>query len=81
MTFATGLAVVTLNIHHRGMRGREVPSLVKKIVLGCLAKIMLIKFQVPDAKFNDIKPVSKNIDLSHYKGREKRERDEIGKIE
>ncbi|GAB6027786.1 Cholinergic receptor, nicotinic, alpha [Chamberlinius hualienensis] len=45
VTFATGLAVVTLNIHHRGMRGREVPRIVKRFVFGFLAKILLIKFE------------------------------------
>ncbi|EFX76216.1 hypothetical protein DAPPUDRAFT_55424, partial [Daphnia pulex] len=42
VSFATGLSVVTLNIHHRGMRGRGVPPLVKKIVFGVLAKLLFI---------------------------------------
>ncbi|CAG0890050.1 unnamed protein product [Darwinula stevensoni] len=48
VSFATGLSVVTLNIHHRGMRGREVPGVVKKIVFGFLAKLMWIRLDPPD---------------------------------
>ena len=48
VSFATGLSVVTLNIHHRGMRGRGVPPLVKRIVFGILAKMLCIHLDVPD---------------------------------
>jgi hypothetical protein len=48
VSFATGLSVVTLNIHHRGMRGREVPMVVKKVVFGFLAKMMWIHLDPPD---------------------------------
>ncbi|XP_066950107.1 neuronal acetylcholine receptor subunit alpha-10-like isoform X1 [Macrobrachium rosenbergii] len=48
VSFATGLSVVTLNIHHRGMRGREVPSFVKKIVFSYMAKMMCIRLDIPD---------------------------------
>ena len=48
VSFATGLSVVTLNIHHRGMRGRAVPSILRKIVLEGLAKILFIRLDLPD---------------------------------
>ncbi|XP_050735960.1 neuronal acetylcholine receptor subunit alpha-10-like isoform X2 [Eriocheir sinensis] len=48
VSFATGLSVVTLNIHHRGMRGREVPALVKRVVFCYLARIMCIRLDIPD---------------------------------
>lgn len=48
VSFATGLSVVTLNIHHRGMRGRAVPPLVKRIVFGILAKILFIQLDIPE---------------------------------
>ena len=35
------MAVVTLNIHHRGLRGCRVPPLIRTIVLGYLAKYAL----------------------------------------
>jgi hypothetical protein len=35
------MAVVTLNIHHRGLRGSRVPPLIRTIVLGYLAKYNL----------------------------------------
>ncbi|XP_067139227.1 neuronal acetylcholine receptor subunit alpha-10-like [Centruroides vittatus] len=49
VSLATALSVVTLNIHHRGMRGKEVPPIVKRIVFGCLAKLMFIEL---DLDFN-----------------------------
>ena len=48
VSFATGLSVVTLNIHHRGMRGRGVPPLVKKIVFGVMAKVLFIHLDIPE---------------------------------
>ncbi|XP_065556207.1 neuronal acetylcholine receptor subunit alpha-10-like isoform X4 [Artemia franciscana] len=47
VSFATGLSVVTLNIHHRGMRGRKVPPYVRKFVLGFLANILWIGLDAP----------------------------------
>ncbi|XP_057378607.1 neuronal acetylcholine receptor subunit alpha-10-like isoform X1 [Daphnia carinata] len=48
VSFATGLSVVTLNIHHRGMRGRGVPPMVKKIVFGVLAKLLFIQLDIAE---------------------------------
>lgn len=47
VSFATGLSVVTLNIHHRGMRGRELPPLMRRIIFGYLAKLLLLKLDMP----------------------------------
>ena len=38
VTMASAMAVVTLNIHHRGVRGNEVPDIVKQLVLKYLAR-------------------------------------------
>ncbi|KAF2368502.1 Neurotransmitter-gated ion-channel, partial [Trinorchestia longiramus] len=43
VSFATGLSVVTLNIHHRGMRGRAVPQIIRKFILEGLAKVLFIR--------------------------------------
>ncbi|XP_046581855.1 neuronal acetylcholine receptor subunit alpha-7-like [Haliotis rubra] len=45
VSFATGMTVFTLNIHHKGTRGREVPSVIRKIAFSCLAKMFCIKVQ------------------------------------
>ncbi|XP_067649984.1 neuronal acetylcholine receptor subunit alpha-2-like [Haliotis asinina] len=41
------LAVFTLNIHHRGTRGHKLPRLVKTLCFGFLARILLIKIDLP----------------------------------
>ncbi|GIY73838.1 hypothetical protein CDAR_316061, partial [Caerostris darwini] len=48
VSLATAMSVVTLNIHHRGLHGNEVPSIVKKFVFGVLAKILCIRVEFPD---------------------------------
>ncbi|XP_058808942.1 neuronal acetylcholine receptor subunit alpha-10-like [Phymastichus coffea] len=45
VSFASGLAVVTLNLHHRGVRGVRVPASIKSLVLGKLAKVLFLNFQ------------------------------------
>ncbi|XP_023224851.1 neuronal acetylcholine receptor subunit alpha-10-like [Centruroides vittatus] len=42
VAFATIFSALTLNVHHRGKRGIEVPKLVRKMVLGCLARMVFI---------------------------------------
>ncbi|CAD6216124.1 GSCOCG00004340001-RA-CDS [Cotesia congregata] len=44
VSFASGLAVVTLNFHHRGLRGSKVSPLVKSLVLEKLARLVFLKF-------------------------------------
>ncbi len=39
MSFASAMAVVTLNIHHRGLRGTEVPDVIKKYILNYLSRL------------------------------------------
>lgn len=66
VTFATGLAVVTLNIHHRGVRGTEVPKIVKKFVFGFLAKMLFIKLQTPGAQnVENVKEFPPSLDLTN----------------
>ncbi|CAM1294855.1 CHRNA9 (predicted) [Pycnogonum litorale] len=45
VSLATGLSVVTLNIHHRGITGRPPSSLVRKFIFGFVAKALCIKFE------------------------------------
>lgn len=47
VSFATGMTVLTLNIHHKGTRGYEVPMILKKICFGVVAKVLFIKLEVP----------------------------------
>ncbi|XP_054710773.1 neuronal acetylcholine receptor subunit alpha-10-like [Uloborus diversus] len=49
VSLATAMSVVTLNIHHRGLHGNEVPPLVKKFVFGVLAKVLCIKVDFLEA--------------------------------
>lgn len=48
VSLATAMSVVTLNIHHRGIHGAEVPPAVKKFVFGVLAKILCIRVEWSD---------------------------------
>lgn len=43
VTFASAMAVVTLNIHHRGFRGVTVPGYLRFICLKLLARILLVQ--------------------------------------
>ncbi|XP_015112532.1 neuronal acetylcholine receptor subunit alpha-7 [Diachasma alloeum] len=45
VSFASGLAVVTLNLHHRGVRGTGVPAFLKSLVLRKLGKILFFNFK------------------------------------
>ena len=44
VSFASAMAVVTLNVHFRGLRGAEVPNSVKRLFLGGLSKIVFMQF-------------------------------------
>lgn len=59
VSLATAMSVVTLNIHHRGIHGSEVPPAVKKFVFGVLAKILFIQVDYSDT-FDTTSSVSKN---------------------
>ncbi|KAG7161976.1 Neuronal acetylcholine receptor subunit alpha-7-like 5, partial [Homarus americanus] len=45
VSLASGMSVLTLNIHHRGVRGTEVPRLVQRLVLGGLSRVLFLHFQ------------------------------------
>ncbi|XP_076069704.1 neuronal acetylcholine receptor subunit alpha-10-like [Oratosquilla oratoria] len=47
VSFASGMSVLTLNIHHRGVRGLDVPPIIKRIVLGFVAKLVFLHFEEP----------------------------------
>ncbi|XP_048238962.1 neuronal acetylcholine receptor subunit alpha-10-like [Haliotis rufescens] len=49
VSLSTGLAVLTLNIHHRGPRGHKLPRLVKTVCFSFLARILFIKIDVPES--------------------------------
>jgi nicotinic acetylcholine receptor len=50
VSFASAMAVVTLNIHYRGLRGAEVPTKVKTIFLRFLARIVFVQYAAPAKK-------------------------------
>ncbi|VDI17641.1 neuronal acetylcholine receptor subunit alpha-10-like [Mytilus galloprovincialis] len=47
VSFATAMTVFTLNIHHKGARGYEVPNIFRKIFFGVVAKLLCIKLDLP----------------------------------
>lgn len=47
VSFATAMTVFTLNIHHKGSRGYEVPNIFRKLFFGIVAKILFIKLDLP----------------------------------
>ncbi|XP_045124559.1 neuronal acetylcholine receptor subunit alpha-10-like [Portunus trituberculatus] len=49
VSLASGMSVLTLNIHHRGVRGTEVPRFIKKMILGGLARFLFLHFHPPEA--------------------------------
>jgi hypothetical protein len=54
---ATGMTVFTLNIHHKGYRGRKVPSAIKKICHNFFAKILCMRLE--NFEYNPSRVVSK----------------------
>jgi len=45
VSLATGMAVLTLNIHHRGLHGNNVPPLVQKLAFKYLARFLLLEIE------------------------------------
>ncbi|CAG0885853.1 unnamed protein product, partial [Cyprideis torosa] len=41
VSFATGLSVLTLNLYHRGQRDQSVSPLIRRVVLGWMARLVL----------------------------------------
>ncbi|XP_064647842.1 neuronal acetylcholine receptor subunit alpha-10-like isoform X2 [Lineus longissimus] len=54
VSFATAMTVFTLNIHHKGFRGKEVPDYIKKICFGFLAKILCLRLDLPETAPGDM---------------------------
>jgi len=50
VSFASAMAVVTLNIHYRGLRGGSVPPWIRTIALGYLAKIVFLDFETEEVE-------------------------------
>lgn len=48
VSFASGLSVVTLNVYHRGVRGTKVPPIIKSLILGKLARVVMLQFEPRD---------------------------------
>jgi len=48
VSFATAMTVLTLNIHHGGNSGREVPGFVRTVCLDYLSKLFCINVDVRD---------------------------------
>ena len=46
VTCASALAVLTLNIHHRGVRGNEVPAVIRRIFLGYFSRMVFLHFDL-----------------------------------
>ncbi|KAG1650143.1 Ligand-gated ion channel 4 [Nymphon striatum] len=58
VTMATALAVVTLNIHYRGgSNGSEVPSFLKKLILGYMSKFVFVNVTT-SSNYPDVKDCS-----------------------
>ncbi|XP_046571055.1 neuronal acetylcholine receptor subunit alpha-10-like isoform X5 [Haliotis rubra] len=49
VSLSIGLAVFTMNIHHRGTRGHRLPRLVKTVCFNSLARILFIKIDPPES--------------------------------
>merc|ERR550517_210907 len=45
VTFSTGLSVVTLSLHHRGMRGTRLSPWLRYLVLHLLARLLHIRLE------------------------------------
>ncbi|XP_054257885.1 neuronal acetylcholine receptor subunit alpha-7-like [Macrosteles quadrilineatus] len=56
VSFASGLSVVTLNVYHRGVRGTKVPPIIKNLILGKLARIVMLQFEPRDKQQSDVNP-------------------------
>ena len=72
VSFASAMAVVTLNVHFRGLRGAEVPKSVKKVFLSGLARIIFMQFSPTGEQQNcQTPPHSDHCDTFQHKIRVK----------
>jgi len=58
VSFATGRSAVTLNIHHRGMRGRELPRGVRYFIFHILTRVVFIRLDFPKRENMKVSPHS-----------------------
>ncbi|RUS74599.1 hypothetical protein EGW08_017641 [Elysia chlorotica] len=56
VSFATAMTVFTLNIHHKGSRGKAVPMIIKRICFDGLAKLFCMRVDTWDDKCADFTP-------------------------
>lgn len=67
---ATGMTVLTLNIHHKGNKGRQIPHLVRTIFFGVFAKIFCVNLDSPACRTTKVVSVHINqgwrIRISEY---------------
>ncbi|KAJ8314215.1 hypothetical protein KUTeg_008776 [Tegillarca granosa] len=55
---ATGMTVLTLNIHHKGNKGRQIPHLVRTIFFGIFAKIFCVKLDTDACRSTKVEYIS-----------------------
>ncbi|XP_065339487.1 neuronal acetylcholine receptor subunit alpha-10-like isoform X1 [Cloeon dipterum] len=72
VSFASGLSVVTLNVYHRGVRGAGVPKLLKRLVLGPLARIVFVHFDIAETPSSVHQPTQAPV--QRYKSQESNSR-------
>ena len=66
------MAVVTLNIHHRGVRGNEVPGWLREIVLVYLARIVGLKFDISIQRIKEAEQMQRESRISEVRTRNAR---------
>jgi len=47
VSLATAMTVCTLNIHHKGTRGKVVPTWIKYVCFNIIAKVLCLKIELP----------------------------------
>ncbi|KAL8613097.1 hypothetical protein ACOMHN_035038 [Nucella lapillus] len=66
VSLATAMTVFTLNIHHKGGRGREMPAIVKKIFFGFFAKVLFVHLDVaPNSEEQSRSPTPSRKGMQH----------------
>ena len=48
------MTVFTLNIHHKGVRGSDVPRFIKVVCFGILAKILCLQLEHPEPEASTV---------------------------
>ncbi|KAL8596926.1 hypothetical protein ACOMHN_062296 [Nucella lapillus] len=74
VSFATAMTVFTLNIHHKGGRGHEIPPMIKKIFFSFVARVLFIHLDVGTDVAHPrkgLQPVPQNDYYAHYETADK----------